>query len=301
MSTAADNFAKLFKPVVPDANIQAANRKALSTLLRGEHQRMEKMAEVRRAAEAPYRAAMLELLTKQGGLKPPASIPAVAPAPRPAARPPLLPRSTVSSTYTGWIDPPSTSTTSNNAGGEVGNGTVYIDVNAGTEEGQGGSVAVWGYVGQYFTSNSPTNGVGCLVQANVDVNIGCSPAWTTTNLWFLSSDSAVLNLWVNLIFLIYDQSWTQINSCSSQPVTVYSVNTTNGSYGWTLPDPLTQQNSLSLSTVLAANSNCGIFLQVFGSASASGASTGSWVPGSVATAWMRAIIQSYQVTAPEFS
>ena len=283
---------KHFKQVTPSQDVQKMHRDFLSRPSQANGRKSHK--EKRRAgeAEAPYRAAMLELLSKQGNLKPPSTPqarlqPLTRPSPlfQPRTLPPL-------GSFTGWVDLPTTQTTSNNAWGESSTDSVYVEVNAGMEEGQGGSAQIFGYVGQYFVP-ATASPVGTLVQASAIMLVGCAEAWTTTNIFPFTWDSASLDLWVNLIILVYNSDWSQnLQTIGSAQATIYNNSSNSGSSNWTLPDPFTRQVGLNVSTVLESNSNFGVFAQVFASASAAGASTGALVPGSSATAWMRATLQS---------
>lgn len=299
-------FQKHFTMSAPDQNIQNVHRGHIAKAYENERQRILKIEKERRDTLAQYQVAMIEMLKKQGGLK---NIPsknhesasAEFKRSKEQAKSQMMlhPRMASATPFVGWVGlSPTTSSPSNSAWGEFNGDSVYLQVGAGMEEQEGGSATAWGYVGQYFATNSPANQVAVLVKANASTLVGFSPQWTTTNIWPFTSDTATLNLWVNLICMVYDTNWNFLNTISSPPASIYSTNSDAGSFGWVLPQPSSQSFQLSLESIVAANNNLGVFVQFFATASADGASTGALDPGSSAFAWLRGMVQSFQVQAP---
>src|SRR5580658_5870051 len=167
---------KDFRRSCPDQRTQQIHREQLALSSVAAARKMEALARAKREAQAPYVNTLLKLLASHSDLKP---APISKPKPGDAERrlsglrtpnPPRLRRrifrngsfhivdiATDESPFVAWVGsgPPQSPTNDASAGGSLnGPDGVNLWVEAGLEEGSGGSAEAWGYVGQYFTPPS---------------------------------------------------------------------------------------------------------------------------------------------------
>ncbi len=310
-----DTVSEYFTSVVPGEKVLNRDREYLSKRGAAEFKRRAEIDKARRETQALYNGAFIEMLTKQGNLKVPNTRSADAASKQRrgeqhgnAGPLPLRPRNLISVTspYVGWVDLyPSTGATPGNDGSASGSfdgrNSLSLYVEAGQNELQGGSASAYGYIGQYFAA-SDVQPSGLLGTGTVSISanpwVSCNPVWTTTNIWPFTWDTAVLTTYVNIWYPIYDADWNFLGAVSSPQVPIYDVSSASGSYGIALPDPFAQNYALSTSYGILPTWNIGVFVQIYAYVSGSGASTGSWVPGSEASVGLTLIVDAIEVNGP---
>ena len=211
--------------------------------------------------------------------------------------------------YVGWIDDSVSGLSPNNDAEGWGSFDNFSSVSMGISAGEGlngndqggGSAACWGYVGEYFTPVNPCPQVEVLeaqIQFSASVGLYCLPNWTTTYIPFGPTDYAKLTITANLVCLIYDSNWNQINILESPNYSIINqVDQFTGSndYGGVGFDLYPQLGPLMVP--ISLNNNYGFFVQFYMFASGNGESTGSLVPGSNADAQLNATVNALQFEA----
>jgi hypothetical protein len=197
--------------------------------------------------------------------------------------------------FQGWVDNPPPMTPSNNAGGNGGfdgKDTITMDLTAGVGYGnssnwwqEGGSAAMWGYVGSYYSLSD-------LVPETQEAMFifEALPSGSYYTDWNATLDPfdpfwpspLQITMEVNLIALPYDNNGNPLPGPwpISPPVTIDqefyfegSSNEPTGGFQW---GPIPLVNVFPLSSPIV---NYGFFVQFYMFVSADGQSTGSWVSG----------------------
>jgi hypothetical protein len=303
-------FEKHFRITTPSKEIRDRHRDRFAAAYANGRQRTDQMYRAQRDVRAAYKSAIREILSKHGGLNldalskktgadtvdfksltPSAKVQS-AYSPRPRKAPPG------GTVYSGWV----AGDTNNSSFNDIDTINVEVFSGWGTE---GGTDTVWGYAGQYYEAIAPSSPSEVSVSAASTLQISHGYRYTTTNYGFLSFDYAVVNLWVNMIILAYDQQWNLLQEFSSPQTSIDSVNTDSGSHNmssWPGPIPLTAQTTmLSIGGIDVTDStNLGIFVQFFATAFGWGFPNGDpegWgVVGSAASGQVQGTIKSFTVT-----